>query len=398
METIKAMRADANPHLCERPTVVLLIDDQAMVAEAVRRMLSGEGDIELHYCQDPTKAIKTALEVNPTVILQDLVMPEVDGLTVVRFFRANERTRDIPLIVLSSKEEPQTKAKAFAMGANDYLVKLPDKIELIARIRYHSKGYISLLQRNEVLRKLAAELSDAAAYVKTLLPAPIQNGPITTEWRFVPSTSLGGDSFGYHWLDEEHFALYLLDVCGHGVGAALLSVSVMNVLRAQTLRDTDFRCPDQVLFALNETFQMENHNGMYFTIWYGVYHRPTRKLVFAGGGHPPALLMTHTGGKELQVLKLATPNTIIGGLPGLNYKSDCIELRESSRIYLFSDGVYEISGADGRMWEFDGFVDFMAKGCDKGRSKLDSLLEHVYRLHGSEHLEDDFSILEVAFE
>jgi len=133
---------------------VLLVDDQAMIGEAIRRMLAPEQDIDFHYCQDPTKAIKTANRIHPTVILQDLVMPEIDGLTLVRYYRANQATRNVPLIVLSSKEEALTKAEAFALGANDYLVKLPDRLEIIARIRYHSKGYINLLERNEAQAKL----------------------------------------------------------------------------------------------------------------------------------------------------------------------------------------------------------------------------------------------------
>ena len=122
--------------------------------------------------------------------------------------------------MLSTKEEAATKAQAFALGANDYIVKLPDKLELIARIRYHSKGYINLLERNEAFQKLqesqkelAAEVAQAARYVASLLPAPL-HGPVSVEWKFVPSTQLGGDSFGYHWLDPDHFALYLLDVSG----------------------------------------------------------------------------------------------------------------------------------------------------------------------------------------
>src|SRR5918996_1197673 len=138
----------------EHGITVLLVDDQAMIGEAVRRMLSGEKDISFHFCNDPTKALETAVRVSPTVILQDLVMPEVDGLTLVKQFRAQENTKDIPMIVLSTKEEPLIKAEAFALGANDYLVKLPDKIELIARIRYHSRAYINLLERNEAFQAL----------------------------------------------------------------------------------------------------------------------------------------------------------------------------------------------------------------------------------------------------
>jgi adenylate cyclase len=125
-----------------------------MVGEAVRRLLAGERDIIFRYCQDPTKAIALAAEISPTVILQDLVMPQVDGLTMVVEFRAAAHTRDVPLIVLSTQEDPKVKAEAFARGANDYLVKLPDKVELIARIRYHSRGYISLLERNEAFAAL----------------------------------------------------------------------------------------------------------------------------------------------------------------------------------------------------------------------------------------------------
>src|SRR5262249_54733607 len=143
--------------------------DQAIVGESVRRMLADEANVKFHSCRDPTRAIETANTVQPTVILQDLVMPEIDGLQLVKFYRANKATRDTPMIVLSSKEEPVIKAQAFALGANDYLVKLPDKIELIARIRYHSRGYINLLERNEAYRRLeesqrelAEELAQAA--------------------------------------------------------------------------------------------------------------------------------------------------------------------------------------------------------------------------------------------
>ena len=172
---------------------VLLVDDQNIVGETVRRMLAPERDIDFHYCQDPTKAIKTANRIHPTVILQDLVMPEIDGLTLVRYYRANPETRHVPLIVLSSKEEALTKAEAFALGANDYLVKLPDRLEIIARIRYHSTAYINYLQRKEaqvqlekanlVIRKTFGQyLSDDI--VHSILESP-EGSALGGEKRFV---------------------------------------------------------------------------------------------------------------------------------------------------------------------------------------------------------------------
>ena len=171
------------PLLTQHKVTVLLIDDQPMIGEAVRRMLAGEPDIVFHYCRDATKALDEAARIKPTVILQDLVMPDIDGLTLVKNFRANEATRETPMIVLSTKEEPTVKAEAFALGANDYIVKLPDRLELLARIRYHSKGYINLLQRNEAYqalmesqKRLANEVKQAANYVQSLLPDKLKKG------------------------------------------------------------------------------------------------------------------------------------------------------------------------------------------------------------------------------
>lgn len=138
----------------ENAAMVLLVDDQAMIGEAVRRGLSNEDNIDFHFCADPYQAVAHAVRIKPTVILQDLVMPGLDGLNLVREYRNHPATRDIPIIVLSTKDDPLIKSAAFAAGANDYLVKLPDNIELVARIRYHSRSYMMLLQRDAAYRAL----------------------------------------------------------------------------------------------------------------------------------------------------------------------------------------------------------------------------------------------------
>jgi two-component system, chemotaxis family, response regulator WspR len=133
----------------EYAVMVLLVDDQPLVGEAVRRALASDPGIHMHYCSDPAAAVALAEQISPTVILQDLVMPNADGLSLVRQYRANPATSGIPIIVLSTKEDAEIKSAAFAAGANDYIVKLPDKIELIARIRHHSKAYLNQIQRDE---------------------------------------------------------------------------------------------------------------------------------------------------------------------------------------------------------------------------------------------------------
>ena len=140
---------------------ILLVDDQPIIAEGIKRMLASEKDMELSYIEDPSLAIEKAVEIDATIILQDLVMPDADGMTLLRFYKANHETRDIPVIVLSSKEDAQTKSEAFNYGASDYLVKLPDQIELIARIRSHAKNYIMQKERDSAffaLRQLKKQL------------------------------------------------------------------------------------------------------------------------------------------------------------------------------------------------------------------------------------------------
>jgi two-component system, chemotaxis family, response regulator WspR len=136
--------------------VVLLVDDQPIVAAALRKMLSSEADLTFHYCQDPASALVFAEKHEVTVILQDLIMDGVSGFEMLERFRANAPTANVPIIVLSSKEDPRDKREAFEKGSNDYLVKIPDKIELIARIRAHSKSYMLQRERDAAFAALQA--------------------------------------------------------------------------------------------------------------------------------------------------------------------------------------------------------------------------------------------------
>ena len=382
-----------------RGVSVLLVDDQPIIGEAVRRMLAGEEGVAFHYCKDAPAALEAAAAVEPTVILQDLVMPGIDGLELVRRYRADERLRDVPVIVLSTKEDPAVKAEAFALGANDYIVKLPDRLELVARVRYHSRGYTALVERNEAFTALeksrgvlANDIATAAAYVRSLLPPPRDLSGVRADWRFIPSASLGGDAFGYHDLDADHLAIYLLDVCGHGVGAALLSVSALTAIRSETLPQTDFRDPAAVLAALNRAFPMERHNDMFFTAWYGVFERGRRRLRWAGGGHPPALLLV--GGAEPRLLGSEGP--LIGAVEGLEFTADEVEVPPGSRIFVYSDGAFEISRPDGSMWAFDDFLATLARGGGAADGRMEALLGTVRELSGREDFHDDFSIMELV--
>lgn len=214
----------------ENAAMVLLVDDQAMIGEAVRRGLANQDNIDFHFCADPHQAVAQAMRIKPTVILQDLIMPGLDGLTLVREYRNNPATQDIPIIVLSTKEEATIKSDAFMAGANDYLVKLPDRIELIARIRYHSAAYLSQIQRDEAyraLRKSQQELMEANFALQRLTNVDGLTGLsnrryfedyLETEWRQAARMK---EPLSVLMIDIDHFKQYN-DTYGHLAGDEVL--------------------------------------------------------------------------------------------------------------------------------------------------------------------------------
>jgi len=376
-------------------TRVLIVDDQRIVAEAVRRMLVPEADIALTWCGDGRKAVETALALHPDVILQDLVMPDIEGLDIVDAFRAEPLLATVPLIVLSSKEEPAVKAESFARGASDYLVKLPDRVELVARLRHHAAGYRARQERDVAWAALRAELDNAAAYVTALLPSPMTGPPISAGWRFQASTSLGGDALGFHWLDPEHFAVYVVDVCGHGVGAALLSVSVLNVLNARTLPGVDFRRPAEVLAGLNAAFPMDRQHGMFFTIWYGVFHASQRRMEYAAAAHPAAILLPP--GETPRTL--GQPNLPIGVMEGMDYTAASATIPPGSRLVVISDGAFEVRLPDDSSLSHARFVDLVAAAPGAGPAeRADAIIASVQALAGRPEFDDDCTLLELVID
>ena len=167
--------------------------------------------------------------------------------------------------------------------------------------------------------------------------------------------------FGYHWLDADHLAIYLLDVSGHGVGSSLLAVSATNLLTSQALLDTDFRDPGKVLSRLNDVFQMEKQNGKYFTIWYGVYRRGDRTLAYCNAAHPAPLLWSGPSADAAALTELKTTDPLIGMFPpGTPYETRSIVLGPYALLLLYSDGAYEIESPAGVMWKHQEFVSFLS--------------------------------------
>jgi len=218
--------------LVPRPYRILLVDDQAFIGEVMRLMLAGADDLELHYCGNAAEASQMVVDIHPVVILQDLVMPGIDGFTLIGQYRACEIAKHIPVIVLSSHDEAKIKAESFARGANDYLVKLPDKVELLARLRYHANAYVKHLEAGLLLRELGrlslmdglTGLANRRCFDKTL----------AYEWK---RSTREKSPISLLMIDVDHFKAFN-DLYGHQAGDDCLQ-QVASMLDETTHRTSD---------------------------------------------------------------------------------------------------------------------------------------------------------------
>ncbi|MBV9491138.1 MAG: SpoIIE family protein phosphatase [Verrucomicrobia bacterium] len=388
---------------------ILVVDDTPANLRLITEMLRERG-----FKPRPVLSGKLALQAArsspPDLVLLDINMPELDGYSVCEQLKADARMREVPVIFLSARDEAIDKVRAFRAGGVDYVSKPFHFEEVEARVNVHLK-LKSLREESEARARqlesalgalrareaqLRAELTVAAEYVFSLLPSRLEQGPIRTDWRFIPSAELGGDSFGYHWLDSDHFAFYLLDVSGHGVGSALHSVSILNTLRNGSLPGLDFRDPGGVLTALNDAYSMRRHASFYFTIGYGVIDLSRGELRYAGGGHPPAIVCTP--GRE--AVRVPSGGPPVGCFAGTRYPTCTHPLQGPSGLYLFSDGVFDVRKSDGSRSSFEGFVSFLAHSSGGGpgieRPSLDEVHNRVAAVSGRHGLTDDFSILKLV--
>ena len=376
---------------------ILIVDDQEENCTVLQRRLEKEG----HTCAavyDGATALERLAVEDFDLVLLDIMMPGIDGREVLRRIKTDEKLRHVPVIMISALDQIESVVACIEQGAEDYLPKPFNPVLLRARIgssldrkrlRDAEQAAFAALQESQA--KLAAELSEAAAYVQSVLPAPIKDGPVSASWQFLPSSSLGGDAFGYGPEKDGKFGICLLDVCGHGVGAALLSISVLNVIRAESLPGVNFSDPGEVLTGLNNAFPMEKHGEMFFTAWCGIYDPSARRMRFAGGGHPPSILVRADGTTEI----LAAKGPVIGAMPGMKFASAEAVIPPAARLFVFSDGAYEIVRHDGSMMSHDDLRELLARAPHENAAAW--TMEQLRALNSQPVFDDDVSLVELSF-
>lgn len=246
-------------------------------------------------------------------------------------------------------------------------------------------------EKDRLIKQIYEEMESAAEYVTTLLPKDFDDEYIHASSVYIPASSIGGDTFGYSYIDHENFAFYLLDVCGHGIKSTLHSVTILNTLNKKLLKKTNFRRPEEVLFHLNNRFLMSEYNELYFSAFYAVFNLPKRALCYAGAGHPPAFSITSDGKERI----LESENRLPGFLPNTDFSSRTIEIPDETDIYLFTDGVYDYVKSDGVRGDYPDIFDSIRCNRKNPENELQNIYIDSISSNGDRALSDDFTVLKI---
>ena len=345
---------------------ILLVDDEKLGRMIAKRRLN-----KLHYRMLEAENGREALEIlqreKVDLVLSDWMMPELDGPGLCKAIKQDQRFRSIHFILMTALDQPAQIAEGLTRGADDFLPKSASDQEVLARVGAGLRARQLLLDLEESYRvitekqaQLDAELYSASEFVRSLLPVQGAAAPgIQLAWEFLPSSQLGGDLFQVTKWGDDHLGIMVLDMSGHGTGPALRAVSLAMWFKgAHIARSFPGYDPGEIVTCLNSENPMTDQ-GDYFTVWVGVLQLSTRVLRFASAGHPGSILVRNDTGSVV----LGGKTYPTGFSPDEIYHTESITLADKDRLYLFTDGIYEVVNGEDEIW---------------GRHRLKKALESIY--------------------
>ena len=351
-------------------TTILLVEDEPVTRVSMAARLTRLGYRVLE-AENGRVGLDVARRERPDLLIVDWMMPEMDGPTFCEAVRRDPLLKSSQILLMTAHDKPAQIAEGLVRGADDFLSKSASKQEITARVlaglrtsrlvrELETTGdelKSSMLQLQNKQAETEADLQTAARFVQSLLPpqgSPVHG--IALAWEYQPSLALGGDLFGVMAIDEDHLGLYILDASGHGVAAALRSASLMTFLRGENiLQLLGSYDPEKVLSEANRRFPL-SADGEYFTLWVGQLHLPTGSLTYASAGHPGALISSVQSSSRW----LTRSSFPLGFDPSAQFTNDRLSLKPADRLFLLSDGIYEVPSPDGELWgreRFQGMID-----------------------------------------
>jgi len=334
---------------------ILLADDDRITRVRLTAYLREWGH-EVLAAADGLEAWEVFQRESPRLVVSDWQMPGMNGVELVRRIRDGAMLGGyVYVILLTSRSEKSDLIEGMEAGADDFVAKPFDKEELRVRLRAGERLVQleqALAERNRALsavnERMRQDLSTASRIQSAFLPKRGDGLPgIRAAWRYLPCDELAGDTLSILRLDEDRVGFYVADVCGHGVAASLLSVTLSRLLCQGAGGEGILVChgadgcavmaPAAVAQHLNERFPWNPEAMEYFTLFYGVYDRRSQELRYVCAGHPPPALVTAAGTAE----PLCSDPPAVGLLPDAEFPEHCLQLHSGDRLYAFTDGLVE---------------------------------------------------------
>ncbi len=384
---------------------ILVVDDNEMNRDMLSRRLERKGHI-VTRAEDGSAALKCIETQSFDVILLDIMMPGIDGLEVLSTIRKSQSATELPVIMVTARDDSTDIVQALKLGASDYITKPLDFPVVLARVQTQ----LSLKRARDALetanQRMKQDLEAAARVQRTLLPTklPMKDG-VQFAWRSRPCDELGGDSLNIFEIDDHHIGMFILDVSGHGVPAALLAVTVthtlsFNVHQFSVLTDPSddpsgysIINPSRAAGRLNRLYPMDPKTLHYFVILYGILNTETNRFKFVSAGMPGPIVLPRDEPPEI----LDAPSVPIGLLEDSTYNEHVILLKAGDRIFLHSDGIYEEKDPTGEQFGRNRLCVAVENTRTMDlQTSIDAIIDEVVRWKGNEKLGDDVSI--VAFE
>jgi phosphoserine phosphatase RsbU/P len=393
-----------------QPASILAVDDTPANLQVLAGMLKDRG-YKVRPVPTGKLALLAAQRDPPDLILLDINMPEMNGYEVCELLKADGNLKGIPVIFISALTEQLDKVKAFAIGGVDYLTKPFQMEELHARVETHLKIrrlQVELEETNarlaEVNGRMSRDLKAAARIQGTFLPREVPRVPgADFAWIYRPCDELAGDGLNVIPLGDGKLGLYILDVSGHGVAAALLSVTLSRLLSppsepfSMLIRDGadrdrfEISPPAEVAARLNRLFPFDSPTEQFATMVYGILDVETGEFRYVSAGHPGPVHLPF--GTEPVILE-SRGSPI--GLADDAYEERLVCLGAGDRLYLYSDGVSEAMDPAGKQFGDDRLLEAISRGRTNSLKEcVASLIEEITRWRGSEKQKDDISILAV---
>ncbi len=397
--------------------LVLVVDDDANNRDLLSRRLQRLG-YSSEVTHDGPSALSRIADRAFDLIMLDVMMPEMDGFEVLRRVRATHAATDLPVIMVTAKDNSEDVVLALGLGANDYVTKPLDFPVVVARVAIQislkrSVEQVRQLERNLAERnqdlqaannRMSRDLRAAARIQETFLPQAVPEvAGLTFAWAFRPCDELAGDGLNAIQLDQHRVAIYVLDVSGHGVASSLLSVSLSRLLsrpsdpssilvvggegpdRAEPIS------PSEVANRLNRLFPFELNTEQYSTLAYGVFDNRTGELRYTLAGHPCPILLPAAGPPRLLEGRGCPIGLAESSRP---YGEWVVQLAPGDRVYLYSDGIPEATDPHRAPFGYDRFLEIIARGRDEPLcGSINDLVAEVESWSGATGVRDDVSII-----